>query len=173
MKRARVWAVLLVLLGAFALLQQTTPPVVDSKLAYADVKVSQSPPAARMALFPEEAGSLNQPNGSAQADVEALHAMIVRYLIALQRRPGRPIGDDGDLAAILKGNNPLRKALLPADHPAFSPDGRLRDRFGTPYHLHALSGRSYEVRSAGPDKKLFTQDDALYPPPRSVTEKEP
>jgi hypothetical protein len=169
-KRARVWAVLLLLLGAFALLQQRKPPLVDAPTASTAVKISPPSPPARAASYPAEASSLNQASSSAQADVEALHALIIHYLTALQRRSGPPLGDDIDLASILKGNNPLRVALLPVDHPAFSPDGHLRDRFGTPYHLHALSGRSYEVRSAGPDKKLFTQDDALHPPRAAVTE---
>jgi hypothetical protein len=111
------------------------------------------------------AARIHAANGSGQEDVEVLHEVLTQYLTAMQNRPGPPIGDDQDLARVLKGRNPLRRPVVAASHPMFSADGRLRDRWGSPYHIHAISTRRYEIRSAGPDRELFTADDLLHPPP--------
>lgn len=120
------------------------------------------PPAPTQQL-PPEAAELNAVAGDGQSDVEALHSLIRQYLVAMQKRPGPPIGDDLDLARILLGRNPLQQPLIVGPHPAFSNDGHIRDRWGTPYHIHGISSGSYEVRSAGPDRRLFTQDDLICP----------
>lgn len=104
---------------------------------------------------------LNAPDGTPQQDVDALLGLIRQYHEAMQRREGPPIGNDADLARVLKGKNPLRLVVVPAMHPVFSPDGRMRDRWGTPYHLHGKGRGAYEVRSSGPDKRLFTPDDVI------------
>lgn len=109
------------------------------------------------------ATELNAPNGSAAQDVDILRQLIGQYLTALQRKPGPPIGDDHDLVHVLTGHNPLHLTVIPATHPAISPQGRLLDRFGTPYLVHPVSSHNYQIRSAGPDRKLFTLDDVVAP----------
>lgn len=105
------------------------------------------------------AAELNAPDGTAARDVEALHTMLRQYLRHLHRRPARPIGNDSDLAHALTGHNPMKLVVLPRNHPALSQDGRLRDRWGTPYFIHPRGNSAFEIRSAGPDRKLFTADD--------------
>lgn len=109
------------------------------------------------------AAKLNAPEGSAAQDVEIVRQLIHQYLTALQRNAGPPIGDDRDLVRVLTGRNPLHLTVIPATNPAISPQGRLLDRFGTPFLIHPLSSRSFQVRSAGPDRKLFTPDDVVIP----------
>lgn len=124
-------------------------------------------PAAKSATRGDDpAALLNQPGTPPEQDLAILQDLIQRYLTAMQRRAGPPLGDDADLVRILTGRNALRLQLLSPDHPAISPEGRLLDRWGTPYHVHALSAQSFEFRSAGPDKRLFTQDDLALPKPR-------
>ena len=90
--------------------------------------------------------------------------MLRQYLRHLHGRQGHPIGSDGDLARVLTGHNPMKLVVLPSTHSALSPDGRLRDRWGTPYFIHPRGRLAFEVRSAGPDRKLFTPDDAIENP---------
>ena len=40
-------------------------------------------------------------------------------------------------------------------------DWVLQDRWGTPYHLHPQAQGKLGVRSAGPDRELFTRDDVV------------
>jgi len=110
------------------------------------------------------AADLNAPGGNGQQDVETLHALLRQYLHHMHHRQGLPIGDDIDLARVLTGHNPVKLVILPAGHAALSPDGHLRDRWGTPYFIHPLGHNAFEVRSAGPDRKLFTADDFVKSP---------
>jgi hypothetical protein len=37
--------------------------------------------------------------------------------------------------------------------------GELTDRWGTPFFFHQVSKAQMEVRSAGPDRRMWTADD--------------
>jgi hypothetical protein len=39
--------------------------------------------------------------------------------------------------------------------------GELVDAWGTPFFFHQLSGSEMEIRSAGPDKVMWTDDDLV------------
>lgn len=110
------------------------------------------------------AAELNDPAGDALHDVQTLNALIRQYLRILHNKQGLPIGDDMDLARVLRGHNPMKFELIPAGHPALASDGHLRDRWGTPYFIHPIGYGAFEVRSAGPDRKLFTRDDVVDAP---------
>jgi hypothetical protein len=71
-----------------------------------------------------------------------------------------PVGQNEDIVAMLLGENSKRAAYLPADCPAIK-DGKLVDAWGTPYWFHPVSKDRMEIRSAGPDRDLFTGDDLL------------
>ncbi len=110
------------------------------------------------------ADRLNNPNLPASEDVRTLFSISDSYFTNMQNRQGAPIRDDIDLVKVLTGKNPLRLTLLPSDHRAISPEGRLLDRWGTPYFIHPRSGRLLEIHSAGPDKIMFSSDDLIAPP---------
>lgn len=140
------------------------PPPTPAELAAAaaaTAPVSAPPPSSPSAsdVGTPLAAELHRADSSAQQDVDTLKQIIQQYLEAIQNRPGPPIGDDADLARVLQGRNPLKLVVIPASHPIFSADGRMRDRFGTPYHVHARNSTAIDIRSAGPDRKLFTADD--------------
>ena len=144
-----------------------TAAVADSKSLTTLAKLNASgPPLTQAEQL--QAGSplvadLLRPEGTAQQDLEIIRELISQYFTALQNRPGPPIGDNADLVRALTGKNPLKLAVILPGHAVVSGDGLLRDRWGTPYHLHRLSERRFEIRSAGPDLKLFTADDVLSP----------
>lgn len=109
------------------------------------------------------AEKLNHPDQSLREDVAVVGSMIAAFR-SLFRESGNPVGDNIDITATLTGRNPRGLILLRPDHPAIGPDGRLRDRFGNPFHFHAESGTRMEVRSAGPDGRLYTPDDVTMMP---------
>jgi len=115
------------------------------------------------------AGELNAPGFDAQHDVATLHAMLREYLRVLHGQQARALGNDSDLAHALTGHNPMHFVILPPTHPALA-DGRLRDRWGTPYFIHPRGRGAFEIRSAGPDRKLFTADDVIENPAPSGTD---
>ena len=142
-------------------------PVASPPDKLAPAKAPAAPPPLR--LYPGSealAAQLNAPDGDAAQDVTTLHRLLQQYQRALHHRQGTPVGDDIDLARALTGRNPMRQVFLPPGHPALATNGHLTDRWGTPYHLHPRGNGAYEVRSAGPDRQLYTADDLVANPPR-------
>lgn len=71
---------------------------------------------------------------------------------------GNPSGLNADVVTALLGTNEKHTALLPKTCAAIQ-DGQLVDDWGTPYWFHPITSKQMEVRSAGPDRELFTNDD--------------
>ncbi|BCX47991.1 hypothetical protein HAHE_18990 [Haloferula helveola] len=92
-------------------------------------------------------------------DLVALHRVVRGYFSIVKDQEKYPIGGNEDLAAALRGENAYKQAFLPSVHPAFDDDGRLVDRWDTPLFVHPVAARAIELRSAGPDRTLFTDDD--------------
>ncbi len=139
----------------------TNPPAAGSAKAAVTPHLIQ--PSARTTGAPF-ANELNAADGNGFHDVQVLQALLRIYLRNLHSRQGFPIGNDSDLARVLTGRNPMKLVFLPPDHPALTADGRLRDRWGTPYFIHPLGHNDFDIRSAGPDRKMFTDDDLVADP---------
>jgi hypothetical protein len=98
-------------------------------------------------------------NETAQDDVATVGQLLEEYRRAFGAMPVGELNDE--IVRRLQGDNPLGIAVLPKDHPAISADGELLDRWGTPYRFHPESAWVMTVRSAGPDKRMWTSDDIL------------
>jgi hypothetical protein len=70
---------------------------------------------------------------------------------------------------VLTGRNSLGLQVIPRGHRAINHRGELVDRWGTPFFFHQLSGNVMEIRSAGPDMKMHTEDDAVLEPGGSAS----
>ncbi len=104
---------------------------------------------------------LHAPGAEPRDDVRIVGAALRNYLQAVHGGGVPPLGFNEEIVRALAGANPLGVAFLPPGHPAIDPQGRLCDRWGTPYHFHPLAADWIEVRSAGPDRRLFTADDLV------------
>lgn len=72
---------------------------------------------------------------------------------------GNPVGTNAEITAALLGDNAKQMKLeLPAGS-TLNGGGELCDPWGTPWFFHQLSASKTELRSAGPDKQLYTPDD--------------
>jgi len=75
---------------------------------------------------------------------------------------GNPVGTNPEITAALAGNNPKQiNFIKPEAGMRINGNGELVDTWGTPLFFHQLSGTDTEVRSAGPDRKLWTPDDVV------------
>lgn len=92
-------------------------------------------------------------------DLRKLHALVSGYFSIHKDLAKHPIGGNADLAAALLGDNEHRRPMLRADHPVLDAEGRLIDRWGTPIFVHPEAARELTLRSAGPDRAMFTDDD--------------
>jgi hypothetical protein len=100
---------------------------------------------------------LNAEAGSIEQDLEILGDVLRLYA---RVSGGPPAGLNEDITAALTGQNDKEAIVLPADHPALR-EGALLDRWGTPFWFHPVSASLMEIRSAGPDRELFTADDVV------------
>ena len=73
-----------------------------------------------------------------------------------------PVGTNPEITEALNGGNP-KEAKLINEESGLRINGRseLVDYWGTPFFFHQLSGTEMEIRSAGPDKKMWTVDDLV------------
>jgi hypothetical protein len=105
------------------------------------------------------ADELNASNRTGMQDVSVVMNLFTQYR---KRFHGYPVGEDNaTFVNALSGNNPGRLAFIGRDHPAIDAQGQLLDRWGVPYFFHLLGHDALEIRSAGPDKELYTPDDIV------------
>jgi hypothetical protein len=175
----RLILALIVLSACFLLWRARTPvpePAPAPTSPRAETQAGPDPAAAIVASAPLSTPShyppLDQLNQTAQTvsnDLRILRDLFFHYQIAVKDPSGNPAGTHEEIVRALQGRNRARLAFVPERHPALNPQGQLVDRWGTPYFFHALSSTRMEIRSAGPDRKMFTPDDALLSP----TQREP
>ena len=103
------------------------------------------------------AGEFLAPEGDAARDVEILETLLGDFARACGENP---VGENEEITAALQGNNPKGLRFFPTEHRGLSAEGKLLDRWGTPWFFHALSGKCMEISSAGPDGEFGTADDA-------------
>lgn len=70
-----------------------------------------------------------------------------------------PVGvENFEFTEQLLGKNPKQVVFIATDSPALR-GNELVDRWGTPYFFHPMSEEDMDLRSAGPDRLFWTQDD--------------
>ena len=94
-----------------------------------------------------------------QNDLTLMSRLMDNSRLLLKSAANRPLSANEDWADFLRGKNSGHERFLPDNHIALNTNGQLIDRWGTPLFFHALGGGRYDVRSAGPDRKLWTDDD--------------
>jgi hypothetical protein len=107
------------------------------------------------------ADALNSPKTDIRADLRLVSEIVDTFRTNFPRS-GNPVGNNAEITAALTGKNSLRLALVPPDHRAINAAGELCDRWGSPFFFHAESASKMEIRSAGPDKKMWTDDDVVF-----------
>jgi len=68
----------------------------------------------------------------------------------------------------LLGRNRSNLQVIEESADYINDKGELIDRWGTPLELHYVSSNSIGIRSAGPDRELFTKDDYHLPASEAV-----
>ncbi|MEM9283248.1 MAG: hypothetical protein AAGA96_15605 [Verrucomicrobiota bacterium] len=113
-------------------------------------------------LIPDVArliGDLNSEETDPESDLEAVDQVIQFHAQLFKTVPSG--GENVDIMRKLTGGNERRVALIDPDCPHLNERGELVDRWGTPFHFHQLSSKELEIRSAGEDRALYTEDDIL------------
>jgi hypothetical protein len=75
---------------------------------------------------------------------------------------GNPVGTNEEITRALNGGNPKQVNFISEESGLrINGRGELVDYWGTPFFFHQLSSTEMEIRSAGPDKIMWTADDLV------------
>jgi hypothetical protein len=117
-----------------------------------DPLVASYPPS----MPPPRRASVDNPEVA--ADFEEVALMLRNYRALTGENP---VGTNAEIVKALNGDNPKGAHLGPPDGEGLNENGELIDRWGTPYFFHALTKDLMEIHSAGPDRRMWNEDDLV------------
>ena len=97
-------------------------------------------------------------------DLRKIHRVVTGYFSVIKDASRFPIGGNEDLSAALRGENSNREVFISPGSPALSGEGLLIDRWGSPLIVHPEAWKQIELRSAGPDRIPYNDDDLRLAP---------
>jgi hypothetical protein len=126
-------------------------PEMSSEPAVTPVKPPPPPPPATdlSLLTPEEIQRVRDA-------IDSMELVLRDYAIALG---GNPVGTNAEITSALLGDNAKQLRLDLPGGSSVNASGELCDPWSTPWFFHQLSATKMELRSAGPDRKIYTEDD--------------
>ena len=99
------------------------------------------------------------PSTPPREDLTWMSRALLNFSTLVKGPQPLPLGANEEIAAALLGKNSVRLVFLQPPIPALNASLQLIDRWGTPLYFHAESKDRIDIRSAGPDKQLWTADD--------------
>lgn len=96
-----------------------------------------------------------------EKDLHELSGMMGSYFLLIKSGAPLPLGENQEITAALLGKNPYRTRFLSPDSPWINEQNELTDRWNTPLYFHAIGAKQVGIRSAGPDRKMWTSDDLI------------
>ena len=104
-------------------------------------------------------GDTNQPPVLPPATVlDKARVVIHNYHAAFGENP---VGTNPEITAALSGKNPKSVNFVAESGLRVNGNGEMLDGYGTPFFFHQISGQEMEIRSAGPDRVMWTFDDVV------------
>jgi hypothetical protein len=136
------------------------PVAPDTAKAAAPNAVLPMPAAASPSAARVLPGSVNEIPVAPEVVTEELSAVdsTIRNYQAVHGE--NPVGSNAEITSALLGNNPKQIKLEVPAGSQVNGEGELCDRWGTPYFFHQLSATEMEIRTAGPDRQMWTGDDS-------------
>ena len=125
------------------------------------VRGTSTPPRPPGAALPANgSGPVSRPERPIEGKAEL--GKVQTMLRDFRTRMGEnPVGSNAEIMRAVMGGNSAGARLGPPEGQGVNDQGELVDQWGTPYFFHQLSKTSMEVRSAGPDRKMWTSDDLV------------
>lgn len=100
-------------------------------------------------------------NSTLEQDITLFRNYLSNVFILVKQRDPRHYSTNQDLAEFLLGKRGQQEAYLSSATPVLSSNNELIDRHGSPLIIHPLSRDQIEIRSAGPDKIPYNEDDVV------------
>jgi hypothetical protein len=135
----------------------TPPPPPATAMPAVALPVPATTPSTAAVVIP---GSVNETPATIEDIIEDLSAVdsAIRNFQAVHGE--NPIGSNTEITGALLGNNLKQIKLEVPAGSHVNGEGQMCDRWGTPYFFHQVSKTEMEIRSAGPDRRMWTGDDS-------------
>jgi hypothetical protein len=128
----------------------------------ADRTATSTPPSGRLQGTPPETPQVPEtPESSTLPAETVLQNLRISFRQYASTFGENPVGTNLEITSALQGHNARQMNFLKADGNRVNANGELVDVWGTPYFFHQLSGHEMEIRSAGPDRIMYTGDDLV------------
>jgi len=143
-----------------------SPGIVRTDIIPPGIVVTESspsvpPPSTHSAPGDRLLGDYGKPELPAKNDLVLMARAISNFLLIDKQAVDRPLSANEEWSAALRGKRPGTEPWFSETSPALDSQQRLIDRWQTPLFFHALGNHQWEIRSAGRDRKLWTEDDLL------------
>ncbi|SKA75721.1 hypothetical protein SAMN02745166_00059 [Prosthecobacter debontii] len=99
------------------------------------------------------------PETRPEEDLDMLAHAFSNLMLLVKGDSPFHMGANEEFAAALRGKNRSHLRFVSDSHRAFNPNGQLLDRWGSPLYFHTVSQDRVDIRSAGPDGQMWTDDD--------------
>ncbi len=138
---------------------QSVPPAATATTQIASNQTALISRAASPNPVPDSGANTNEPPALPPLTVlDKARVTIHNYHAAFGENP---VGTNPEIAAALQGKNPRQINFLAESGLRLNGEGEIVDGYGTPFFFHQISGNEMEIRSAGPDKVMWTSDDLV------------
>jgi hypothetical protein len=138
----------------------STPEVIANKKSGPTVPVLSKKPVVEK---PPVGEAIVQGYGSAgstvKQDLTQVSRVLENFALLVKGDDPLPLGANEEIAAALRGRNRMQLRFVAETSAIFNTKGQIVDRWGVPLYFHAISRDRVEIRSAGPDKVMWTADD--------------
>lgn len=94
-----------------------------------------------------------------EEDLNALFHAISNLMLLVKGDSPFRMGANEEFAAALRGKNRDQLRFVSDKNRIFNSQGQVIDRWDTPLYFHTLAHDRIDIRSAGPDRKMWTEDD--------------
>lgn len=93
--------------------------------------------------------------------IEHFHTLLFALRSFNNGRMPDGVIDNVHIANALLGDHKRKIAYFTQDHPRLNTNGELIDKYGSPYDFHFTSSKDVSIRSYGPDKEPYSDDDII------------
>jgi hypothetical protein len=103
-----------------------------------------------------------------KTDLEIIRYLLISYQLRVKNNDSNiPTGTNREITKQLTGDNPSEVIFIEKNDPSIR-NGKIIDRWGSPLFFHAVSSKSCDIVSAGPDGMRGTFDDLVEKGPEKI-----
>ena len=98
---------------------------------------------------------------SPEQDLGLVKDVLTAFQYTIKVPDALPTAGNREIVQALLGRNAYKIRFLAPAFPFLNEDGELVDRWRTPLYFHFVEATEVGIRSAGPDRKMWTDDDVV------------